>query len=96
MAKFLLQIRESYHIGPFTLDSVAKDPTGSLNALEKYDLAIIAKPTEMFSDAEKQVLDQFIINGGKTLWLVEQKCGNGQSLQCFRIYICVSKGSEFE
>jgi hypothetical protein len=33
MAKFLLQIR-SYHIGPFTLDSVAKDPTGSLNALE--------------------------------------------------------------
>jgi hypothetical protein len=34
MAKFLLQIRESYHIGPFTLDSVAKDPTGSLNALE--------------------------------------------------------------
>jgi gliding-associated putative ABC transporter substrate-binding component GldG len=71
MAKFLLQIRESYHIGPFTLDSV-KDPTGSLNALEKYDLAIIAKPTEMFSDAEKQVLDQFIINGGKTLWLVEQ------------------------
>jgi gliding-associated putative ABC transporter substrate-binding component GldG len=72
MAKFLLQIRESYHIGPFTLDSVAKDPTGSLNALQKYDLAIIAKPTEMFSDAEKQVLDQFIINGGKTLWLVEQ------------------------
>jgi gliding-associated putative ABC transporter substrate-binding component GldG len=40
--------------------------------LKKYDLAIIAKPTEMFSDAEKQVLDQFIINGGKTLWLVEQ------------------------
>ncbi|SEB03329.1 protein involved in gliding motility GldG [Flavobacterium gillisiae] len=72
MAKFLLQIRESYHIGPFTLDSVAKDPTGNLNALEKYDLAIIAKPTEMFSDAEKQVLDQFIINGGKTLWLVDQ------------------------
>ena len=72
MAKFLLQIRESYHIGPFTLDSVAKDPTGSLNALEKYDLAIIAKPSEMFSDAEKQVLDQFIINGGKTLWLVDQ------------------------
>ncbi|TDE00994.1 gliding motility-associated ABC transporter substrate-binding protein GldG [Flavobacterium hiemivividum] len=72
MAKFLLQIRESYHIGPFTLDSVAKDPTGSLNALQKYDLAIIAKPTETFSDSEKQVLDQFIINGGKTLWLIDQ------------------------
>lgn len=72
MAKFLLQIRESYHIGPFTLDSVAKSPIQSLEALEKYDLAVIAKPTETFSDAEKQVLDQYIINGGKTLWLVDQ------------------------
>ncbi|TDD93664.1 gliding motility-associated ABC transporter substrate-binding protein GldG [Flavobacterium cellulosilyticum] len=72
IAKFLIQVRESYHIGPFTLDSVAKNPTASLDALEKYDLAIIAKPTEAFSDEEKQVLDQFIINGGKTLWLVEQ------------------------
>lgn len=72
IAKFLMQIRESYHIGPFTLDSVAKNPTGSLEALQKYDLAIIAKPTETFTDAEKQVLDQFIVNGGKTLWLVDQ------------------------
>lgn len=72
IAKFLMQVRESYHIGPFTLDSVAKNPIGSLEALEKYDLAIIAKPTEQFSDAEKQVLDQYIIYGGKTLWLVDQ------------------------
>ena len=72
IAKFLLQVRESYHIGPFTLDSVAKNPIGSLEALEKYDLAVIAKPTETFTDGEKQVLDQYIINGGKTLWLVDQ------------------------
>ena len=72
IAKFLMQVRESYHIGPFTLDSVAKNPTGSLAALQKYDLAIIAKPTETFTDVEKQVLDQFIVNGGKTLWLVDQ------------------------
>lgn len=72
IAKFLLQVRESYHIGPFTLDSVSKNPTASLDALKKYDLAIIAKPTETFSDAEKQVLDQFIMNGGKTMWLIDQ------------------------
>ena len=80
MAKFLLQVRESYHIGPFTLDSVAKNPIGSLEALEKYDLAVIAKPTETFTDAEKQVLDQFIINGGKTLWLVDQVSAEMDSL----------------
>ena len=72
MAKFLMQVRESYHIGPFTLDSVAKNPIGTLNALEKYDLAVITKPTETFTDAEKQVLDQYIIHGGKTLWLIDQ------------------------
>lgn len=72
MAKFLLQVRESYHIGPFTLDSVSKDPNKTLEALKKYDLAIIAKPTQRFSDEEKQVLDQFIMNGGKTLWLIDQ------------------------
>ena len=80
MAKFLLQVRESYHIGPFTLDSVAKSPVASLKALEKYDLAVIAKPTETFSDAEKQVLDQFIINGGKTLWLIDQVTAEMDSL----------------
>lgn len=72
IAKFLMQVRESYHIGPFTLDSVAKNPTGSLDALQKYDLAIIAKPTETFTDSEKQVVDQFIVNGGKTIWLIDQ------------------------
>ena len=80
IAKFLLQLRESYHIGPFTLDSVAKNPVGSLEALKKYDLAIIAKPTEAFSDGEKQVLDQFIVNGGKTMWLVDQVVAEMDSL----------------
>jgi gliding-associated putative ABC transporter substrate-binding component GldG len=72
IAKFLMQIHESYLLGPFTLDSVAKNPMGSLEALQKYDLAIIAKPTETFTDSEKQVVDQFIVNGGKTIWLIDQ------------------------
>lgn len=72
IADFLKSVRENYYIGPFTLDSVAKNPGNSLKALKKYDLAVIAKPTEAFTDAEKEVLDQFIMNGGKTVWLVDQ------------------------
>ena len=30
-----------------------------------------SKPKEKFTEAEKQVLDQFIMKGGKTLWLVD-------------------------
>jgi gliding-associated putative ABC transporter substrate-binding component GldG len=71
IADFIKSVRDNYYIGTFTLDSVAKNPNESLKYLKKYDLAIIAKPTEAFSDAEKQVLDQFIVNGGKTLWLVD-------------------------
>jgi len=80
IAKMLMQIRESYYIGPFTLDSVTKNPTGTLDALKKYDLAIISKPTQSFSDEEKQVLDQFIMNGGKTLWLIDQVAADMDSL----------------
>lgn len=80
IAKMLMQIKESYLIGPFTLDSVGKDPNGTLNALKKYDLAIITKPTEKFTDAEKEVLDQYIMNGGKTLWLIDQVAADMDSL----------------
>lgn len=72
MADFIKSIKDNYYIGPFTLDSVAKSPVNSLKYLKKYDLAIIAKPTEAFTDEEKQVLDQFLVNGGKAIWLVDQ------------------------
>jgi gliding-associated putative ABC transporter substrate-binding component GldG len=72
IADFIKSVRDNYYIGPFTLDSVAKSPNETLKYLNKYDLAVIAKPTEAFTDEEKQVLDQFIVNGGKTLWLVDQ------------------------
>jgi len=71
IADFVKSVRDNYYIGTFNLDSVAKNPTETLKYLKKYDLAIIAKPTEVFTDAEKQVLDQFIVNGGKTLWLLD-------------------------
>lgn len=81
IADFLRTVRESYFIGPFTLDSVAKQqPTETLEALKKYDLAIIAKPTEAFSEEEKQVLDQYIINGGKTIWLLDNVNANYEDL----------------
>jgi len=71
MGSFLKQLRDSYYLGPFTLDSVATNPQKTLRALQAYDLAIIAKPRDKFTEEEKLVIDQFIVNGGKTLWLVD-------------------------
>ena len=37
----------------------------------KYDLLIVAKPTQPFSDQDLFILDQYIMYGGKVLWLVD-------------------------
>lgn len=71
IADFIKSVRENYGIGPFTLDSVSKNPTETLKYLKKYDLIVIAKPTESFTDEEKQVLDQYTMSGGKSIWLLD-------------------------
>ena len=71
MADFLKTAREYYFIAPFTLDSVATNPEKTLHDLEKFDLLLVPKPTEPFTDAQKQVVDQYIMNGGRGLWLID-------------------------
>jgi len=71
IADFLRSLNQYYHLAPFTLDSVKKQPQKTLKDISNFDLAIIAKPTEKFSEKEKFTLDQFIMNGGKTLWLID-------------------------
>ena len=72
LADYLTSIRDYYNIGAITLDSVIGNPQNVLNQLNNFDLALIAKPIEPFSDEEKYVLDQFIVGGGKSIWLIDQ------------------------
>lgn len=71
LADYLTELQGYYRLAPFTLDSVAISPEMTLQQLQAYDAAIIAKPTQAFSDEEKLILDQYIISGGKTLWMVD-------------------------
>lgn len=71
LADFITSLRDYYNIAPFTLDSVAGTPDKTLEALNRFDALVIAKPTEPFSEPEKLVLDQYMVGGGKTLWLVD-------------------------
>jgi ABC-2 type transport system permease protein len=72
IADFVTALRDYYYIAPFTLDSVANNAETTLKSLNDYDLIISAKPTEPFTEEEKYVLDQYTMNGGKSLWLVDQ------------------------
>ena len=68
---FLSEVAKKYRLAKFTLDSVSENPQQTLKDLNSLDLAIIAKPTEQFTAKEKFTLDQFITNGGKTLWMID-------------------------
>lgn len=72
MADYLTAIKEYYNIGAITLDSVITNPEKVSEQLKGFDLALIAKPTEAFTDEEKFILDQYITGGGKSLWLIDQ------------------------
>lgn len=39
--------------------------------LDPYKVVIVAKPSGKFSEAEKYVIDQYVMNGGRMLWLVD-------------------------
>ncbi|XLS30851.1 gliding motility-associated ABC transporter substrate-binding protein GldG [Flavobacteriaceae bacterium M23B6Z8] len=80
VASFLGELSEYYDLAPITLDSVENSPAKTLKLLESYDLAIVAKPTEAFSDSEKYVLDQYTMRGGKSLWLIDQVVAEMDSL----------------
>lgn len=80
IADFLQTIKPYYNIGAFTLDSVSNNPQGTLDKLKDFDLIISAKPSEAFSENEKLVLDQFTMNGGKSLWLTESVIMDKDSL----------------
>ncbi|PID95448.1 MAG: hypothetical protein CSA94_01570 [Bacteroidetes bacterium] len=42
-----------------------------LGALDDYEAVVIAKPNSRVSEKDKFIIDQYIMNGGKVLWLVE-------------------------
>lgn len=80
MYSFLSELAKKYKLAKFTLDSVTKNPKQTLQDLTSLDLAIIAKPTQKFTEKEKFILDQFITNGGKTLWMLDNVQADQDSL----------------
>ncbi|MGC1392220.1 MAG: Gldg family protein, partial [Bacteroidales bacterium] len=53
---------------------------GKPGVLDKYAAIIIAGPEKVFNESDKLVLDQYIMNGGKVLWLIDEVAVNSDSL----------------
>jgi len=67
-------LRDYYEIGRINLDSVVA--VGS-----EASVLVIAKPTRAFSEKDKFKLDQYVMNGGKVLWILDQVRVDLDSLQ---------------
>lgn len=72
MSDLLLNAKEYYALGEFNLDSLTNDLPKTLANLKRFDMALIVKPTQAFSDEEKYILDQYVMQGGKTMWLMDK------------------------
>ena len=47
------------------------DIDGKLHALDDFSAIIVADPIERFDDQDQFIIDQFILRGGRVLWLVD-------------------------
>jgi gliding-associated putative ABC transporter substrate-binding component GldG len=54
--------------------------SGKTGVLDKYAAIVIAGPEKEFTEADKLVIDQYIMNGGKVLWLFDEVSVNSDSL----------------
>lgn len=52
-----------------------------LNALKGVSAIVIAKPDSAFSDKDKFIIDQFIMKGGRALWLIDPLYTSTDSLR---------------
>lgn len=64
-------IKEYYQLGAFDMDALQDDPVKTLENLKRFDAMLVVQPTEKFSDSEKYILDQYIMSGGKSMWLMD-------------------------
>jgi ABC-2 type transport system permease protein len=53
---------------------------GRPGILDKYSAIVIAGPESVFDERDKLVLDQYIMNGGRVLWLYEEVKADADSL----------------
>jgi len=86
-----MQLQRFYNVSRITLDgkinclrdiSVADSASQTLKLGDnKYDVLIVAQPTEPFREYDKYIIDQFIMRGGKVLWLIDNTTASLDSLQ---------------
>lgn len=75
-----VSLRPNFEVGYFSMDSSAVIP-------KQIDMLIVAKPTQPFSERDKFKIDQYVMSGGKVLWMVDRMAINLDSLRGKPFYV---------
>lgn len=96
-------LSEFYNVDRVTLNNkisslAIRVKTDSVNdvLLNKFRAIIIAKPTRPFDERDKYLIDQFIMRGGKVLWLIDPVFASMDSLQKYNTTIGIPNDINLE
>ena len=70
IADLLQSLKSYYNLGSFDLKNLGVSSEQSLKNLNRFDVLLVSNPNESFSSSEKYILDQYALQGGGILWLV--------------------------
>lgn len=75
MADLVTTLEEDHRVARVKIDGklgvLSEKLDGMRHRINRYDLLVVAKPDSMFSDKDKVILDQFLMNGGRILWMLD-------------------------
>ncbi|WP_313500831.1 gliding motility-associated ABC transporter substrate-binding protein GldG [Kaistella carnis] len=68
---FMEMALQNYNAGPIIPKNQTELTYEDVPQLQHMDALVIAKPRKPFTENEKLILDQYIMKGGKTLWMID-------------------------
>lgn len=71
----VLDLEEDYSVSRVKIDgklnALSEKLDGMKYRINRFDLVVIAKPDSAFSDKDRMILDQYLMTGGRILWMVD-------------------------
>jgi len=74
MRDFIVSLQEYYEVSILKINEV-------VGALKSKEAIIIAQPDSAFSERDKFIIDQFVMRGGKVLWMIDPLYADMDSLR---------------
>ena len=80
-SKFIALLKNRYEVTPFMPQSAENLTDAEAESLQNFDALLVVDPKNPFTEMDREAVDQYIMKGGKTLWLLDGTTVKLDSLQ---------------